>query len=152
MVATALKTFIKASVPALPRWRRPWRSRRERVGRLRFQFHRLEKGLCMPEAQQDPTYLGAMGTLLSSRRRIQGFVDADPRAVRTAQSRDVYLRRASAGFDNLTMARRSMRHLRPEPVDPVLLQRAIAFAQRSPTACNRQPCLALQSLGLSPCS
>nr|WP_321238902.1 nitroreductase family protein [uncultured Tolumonas sp.] len=46
---------------------------------------------------------------------------------------------ASVMFDNLAKARRSVRAYKPDVVPQDILRKAIAMAQLSPSACNRQP-------------
>lgn len=43
------------------------------------------------------------------------------------------------GFDALTRARRSVRGYRPEPVDPAIIEAALATALWAPSNCNVQP-------------
>lgn len=56
--------------------------------------------------------------------------------------------RASAreGFESLAHSRFSVRSYSDEPVDPLLVERAIRIAQRSPSVCNRQ-CVRVHLLG-----
>lgn len=146
-----------------------------------FQFHKLEKGLCMPGQRRffgydpaiatmnllerwrhsgfaidDPVYLGAIGALLAYRQRLDelGVTDkplllkrldelllegADPlyvTPVPKAQIRE----EAWASFSGLMQQRRSVRDFSQTLVSRTDLEAAIATAQLSPSACNRQPC------------
>jgi nitroreductase len=153
---------------------------------LLFQYHKLEKGLCMPGKKRffgydpasatlkmltkwrksglsntDPIYLGAIETLRAYRARI----DETPpeRGELLQQALDTELNQAPEivtnlqtpipavsitgdepiiGLEHLALARRSVRAFTSEHIADDVIQRAIAVAQMSPSACNRQPCSA----------
>jgi nitroreductase len=180
------RLFVHDAVHALRHmsWRRPssefWRLSAE----LLFQYHKLEKGLCMPGERrffgrdpirataallerwraagldrEDPVYLGALEAVWAYARRVEQT--PPPAEIRAAIERTV--ERALAGYrprpglatprpvgvagdgptpdelDALFVARRSVRNFRGEPVPAALLEQAVAAAQLSPSACNRQP-------------
>lgn len=150
---------------------------------LLFQYHKLEKGLCMTGPRrffgadpaketlelmsrwqelgfplQDPIYQGAVETLRAYRHRLDETPPPDGEetlcqrldaalsphpqpnlALQTpmpaAQSMDAALWPA---LERLAGLRRSVRCFKPVPVEEAVLRQAIAIAQHSPSACNRQ--------------
>lgn len=164
-----------------------WRVRRDfsvLEAELIFQYHKIEKGLCMPPPRRffgiepakktvelirewerlggdscAPAYLGAIEAM---RAYAQSLKDCPP-------SRDVaewmlpmierFLRahgtiipnlstpmkptpimaHSSDVLDALMKARRSVRHYTDRSVSPDLIEKCVALAQLSPSACNRQP-------------
>ncbi|MDO9315463.1 MAG: nitroreductase family protein [Burkholderiaceae bacterium] len=149
---------------------------------LLFQFHKLEKGLCIPGkkrffgrdpviatcllvkrwqergfSMQDPVFIGAVETLRAYRTRL----DETPANAEDAplihrllssclsltteapQFSTPQAHRRTEGaadvFDRLCRDRRSVRSYASIVVPLPLLHEAIATAQLSPSACNRQP-------------
>jgi len=151
---------------------------------LLFQYHKLEKGLCMPGVKrffgynpakatiellniwrkggystEDPIYKGAIETLVAYRERIKETppergsqliqildieISLNPKrspelqtpvlATTSFNENDIYT------IEMLTRARRSVRSFSLIEVEMRKIQRAVAVAQQSPSACNRQPC------------
>jgi nitroreductase len=106
----------------------------------------------------DPVYLGALECLRAYRLHIEPGALATGSSGRLASRIDRYLddspRRpefgtpttaiqcapeVSVALRQLCMARRSIRAFRPDPVAQRDVHEAIALAQSSPSACNRQP-------------
>jgi nitroreductase len=108
----------------------------------------------------DPIYTGALETLQAYRDNIERY-QLDTGAVilpRVAAFLAEFPQRAASlttpqplaasrkefepyeAFRLLTLRRRSVREFLPEPVPAEVLARAVALAQLSPSACNRQPC------------
>lgn len=114
--------------------------------------------------QQDPVFQGAIETLRCYLARLnEGQLDSRqviaPKIAQFLQSFDGLPQQASlttpykptlpsdvseemlsTTFEALAKVRRSVRNFRSEPVDTSVLEKAIALAQLSPSACNRQPC------------
>lgn len=150
---------------------------------LLFQFHKLEKGLCIPGTKryfgrdplvatcqlverwqahgfsmQDPVFIGAIEALRAYRTRLEATpanAEDAPLIQRLLNSclshtteapqfstPHAYRRTEDAAdvFDRLCRDRRSVRSYSSTAVPLPLLQEAIATAQLSPSACNRQPC------------
>jgi nitroreductase len=149
---------------------------------LLFQYHKLEKGLCMPGPKRffgldpviatcslvkrwrgagfpadDPVLVGALEALRAYRSRLADTPAPQNEAARIHGQLNACLGMAVAApymttpqlhrrthgateiFDQLCRERRSVRAYSPEVVPHDLLQDAIATAQLSPSACNRQP-------------
>ncbi|PAS97144.1 MAG: hypothetical protein BSR46_14285 [Candidatus Dactylopiibacterium carminicum] len=150
---------------------------------LLFQYHKLEKGLCMPGEprffgydpaiatldllvqwrardypREDPVYLGALEALWAYRQRLERTppprgeillrrLDAELEGAPASQDASrtpvpvlpAISGNASGMFHELMLARRSVRDFDTRPVDPAAVARAVAVAQWSPSACNRQP-------------
>ncbi len=151
---------------------------------LIFQFHKLEKGMCIPGKprffgldpavatcllverwkaaklpQTDPVFIGAIETLRAYRRRWAHTPPPAADAVRIAalltqaldglpdhpsfitplpyQPSPLHLTEV---FDQLCKDRRSVRAYDAAVPPMALIEGAIAAAQLSPSACNRQPC------------
>ncbi|CAN0627620.1 Nitroreductase domain-containing protein [Burkholderia multivorans] len=150
---------------------------------LIFQYHKLEKGLCIPGKKRffgaepafctvrlvnawgaagypthDSIYVAALETLRAYRARLDVTPPPDDIAARLTGDIDACLANrplvpamttpiphtvVSPGtFDvlrDLCIARRSVRSYRERPVPTGEVKAAIAVAQLSPSACNRQP-------------
>lgn len=157
-----------------------WRLSSELV----FQYHKLEKGLCLPPASSRffgadpaqktrtllqewvdagndttaPLFTAAIETLRAWRARLEVNPPPQGEHGRLIASVDALLNSypsASAfttpisprpvedgGFAQLNAllhSRRSVRDFNGEPIDFALIEQAVAAAQLSPSACNRQP-------------
>lgn len=168
-----------------------WSIKKEAESRLSsellFQYHKLEKGLVMPgpkrlfglapaeatmslierwnsgdiKKDNEPIYLGAIGTLQSYRNRIEQFeldpsnlilsklnsfldkYDCQQAEFSTPCSLSEQFDSAgtpSENFRELMEARRSVRDYVAKPVPYSVIEDSIRVAQLSPSACNRQPC------------
>ncbi len=151
---------------------------------LIFQYHKLEKGLCLPtetrrfygaEAAREtcrllrewsqgtagkdaPIYRAATETLRAWRKRLDETppdpdqhddlvreIDALLATIPQDMARHTPIaNRAAAAdalsqFHNLMLSRRSTRDFDGRTVDFALVEKAVATAQLSPSACNRQP-------------
>lgn len=108
----------------------------------------------------DPVYLGAIEALAAYERRLtESGLDPDDRILGETRrflghetAREPALSTPQplpagfgpgTGFAELALARRSVRDYRPDPVPRSLVEMAVAVAQLSPSACNRQPCRVL---------
>lgn len=151
---------------------------------LIFQYHKIEKGLCMPPprrffgvepakktvelirewevrggALDAPAYLGAIeamrayaGSLVDCPPpkdvaawmtpmldRFMGAHQAVTHELSTPMKAAPIIEQSAAVLDALMKARRSVRHYMDRPVSLDLIERCVALAQLSPSACNRQP-------------
>ncbi|MGH8664169.1 MAG: nitroreductase family protein [Burkholderiales bacterium] len=150
---------------------------------LIFYFHKIEKGLCMPDRRShfgadsatrlvsliehwrkegygtnDPVYLGALECLRAYRIQVETSPLASGGTGRLASQIDRCMNDSprrpefetpttaiqcapdvSVALWQLCRARRSVRAYRPDPVPQQDVHEAIALAQSSPSACNRQP-------------
>ncbi|WP_168798067.1 nitroreductase family protein [Pacificoceanicola onchidii] len=70
---------------------------------------------------------------------LAGRTDVDPDLGGTIAPRPAVGANEQAIYDRLVSTRRSVRNFSPEPVDPALIDEAIALANLSPSVCNRQP-------------
>lgn len=151
---------------------------------LLFQYHKLEKGMCMPGQRRffgydpatatlsllkewraadfpvnDPIYMGALETLRAYSERIAElvpektvilqqrlnaeFANQPQRFPELKTPRPASDAAREADFETLSLLavkRRSVRYYDDMPVSVELVKKAIAVAQLSPSACNRQPC------------
>lgn len=164
-----------------------WRTRRDAQvieAELIFQYHKIEKGLCMPPPRRffgmdpakktieliyewesiggdrnSPAYLGAIEAMRSYAQSL--YENAPPPEIsawmrpmldkllgdhpKHAQNYQTPIRATQAQsqsqdvFENLMLARRSVRHYESTPVPLTLIRKCISTAQLSPSACNRQP-------------
>lgn len=107
----------------------------------------------------DPIYLGAIETLTAYTAHLRRH-GLDPHNLIVPQvaallgqftetapglSTPVPLQRDASGagmaaFSALAQQRRSVREFLPDPVPQAVIESAVALAQLSPSACNRQPC------------
>ncbi|WP_425102271.1 nitroreductase family protein [Tropicibacter sp. S64] len=69
----------------------------------------------------------------------RGRADVDPALGGTIPVRPAVTDSERQTYDRLVRTRRSLRNFSPEPVDPALIDEAIALANFSPSVCNRQP-------------
>jgi nitroreductase len=150
---------------------------------LLFQYHKLEKGLCMPGEKrffgydpasatlelladwrargyslQDPVYLGAVETVRAYRarfgqtppeqgERLKQRLDDElarspvplPRFATPTRAGAAFSAPLAETFEALSKARRSVRSYTGVAVELHHIKNAIAIAQLSPSACNRQP-------------
>jgi nitroreductase len=120
----------------------------------------LERWHAAGHSRQDPVYLGALETLQAFHAHLQRHAldpkgQIEPRVGRFLAEHP--LRRPDlvtpqplanlqasdspyAAFRSLAQHRRSVREFLPDPVPEAVLAQAVALAQLSPSACNRQPC------------
>lgn len=150
---------------------------------LIFQYHKLEKGLCLPPPHRffghsavtatlalldewhrhklptDGTiYRSATEVLRAYRARLELIPPPDSIRKELVAEIDAVLAgtppqetlktpvrfqelppAALTTLETIAAARRSVRHFTGEPVDFLLVERALSVAQLSPSACNRQP-------------
>lgn len=94
---------------------------------LDYQKCHEEKGVALPENIQS---------------KIQSFLKSFPNlstdSIQIDTTKEDFFSKKNSSFLEFSASRRSSRNFTPEPVDVLLLEKAVALAQNAPSACNRQ--------------
>lgn len=70
---------------------------------------------------------------------ISYFPNSKSICVQNDYTKKLFFEHVNSDFASFSRSRHSCRNFTDEPVDPLLIDKAIALAQTSPSACNRQP-------------
>lgn len=90
-------------------------------------FHEAHGGVCTEIRAHLKKISAQSSTMLS--KEVGGIIDITRNEIQSS---------AKGNFQSLVYSRHSIRHFEAGSIDPVLIQKAIAIAAQSPSACNRQ--------------